>query len=445
MNREQFSGYALLLVFFAGLGGFLFGYNTGVISGALMYVSKDLSLSISQEGTIVSIILIGGLVGASAGGAMADRLGRRNTIILTAVLFVIGIWIVVLSHSLTILLTGRFITGVAVGITSVTAPLYLAEIAPPHNRGAFVCIHQFAISVGILVAYAINYLFSTQGAWRWMFGIGMAPAIFQFCGMLFLPESPSWLMANGHTEKAYGVLKRIRKRTSWVKHLPEMKHVAYSHKKSGWKDLFSKTMKKALIVGLGLSIFQIITGINTIVYYAPRILQSSSSASSATSALLATIILGVVNVIVSGVAVFLLDRQGRRRLLLIGTAGMTIGLVLMVLSLFLSFPNAETIKFISLIIYVFFFALSLGPVTWVVISEIYPLHIRGRAMSVAIFVNWLANYLVSLFFPDSVRVLSMGGTFLIFAVISFLAIWFVYRYVPETKNKSLEQIEESLR
>ncbi len=445
MAREQFSGYALLLLFFAALGGFLFGYNTGVISGALMFVAGEFSLSILQEGLTVSMILIGGLLGSAMGGAMADRLGRRNSIILTSALFVIGIWVVVMSNSFTILLTGRFITGIAIGITSITAPLYMAEIAPAHNRGAFVSVHQLAITIGILVSYSINFALSAKGSWRWMFGFGMVPAIVQGLGMLFLSESPSWLMANGHTKKALEVMQRLRKKTQWVKNVPEMKHVAYSHKENGWRSLFSKSMKKALVVGLGLSLFQILSGINTVTYYAPKILQSAGSSVSASNALLSTIIIGIVNVIVTGTAVFLLDLQGRRKLLLIGTSGMTFGLVILVSSLFLPLMHAEMIKLIALLIYVGFFAISLGPVTWVVISEIYPLHIRGRAMSVAIFANWLANYIISLLFPDLVAKLSLGGTFLIFAIICAIAIWFVYKFVPETKGKSLEEIEASLR
>ena len=445
---EQASFYAYVCIFFVALGGFLFGYNTGVISGALMYVSKEFSLSIMQQGHMVSIILIGALLGSMAGGALSDRLGRKKTILLTALIFLVGIGVAVLAKTVEVLLMGRFITGIAVGITSITIPLYLAEIAPPKNRGAFVSSYQLALTIGILFSYGINFFYSKEGEWRWMFGLGSIPALVQFVAMFFLPESPSWLMANGHTDRACKALSLIRKEKNWTYHLSEMKDVAYSHKKSHWSDVFSRPMRKAILVGLFLSIFQIISGINTVTYYAPTILQTSEKGGIATTdskALIATIVIGIVNVIATSIAVWLLDRAGRRKLLLIGAAGMTLGLLILILSLFLPMQGSQEIKLMSLIIYVVFFAISLGPVTWVLISEIYPLHIRGRAMSVAIFANWLSNYLISLFFPDMVAALSLGGIFTVFTVICLIAFWFIYRFVPETKGKSLEAIEESLR
>lgn len=438
-QREEFSGYALFLVCIVALGGFLFGYNTGVISGSLLFIAKEFSLSRMEEGFLVSIILIGGLVGAAGGGVLSDRLGRRKTILVTTLLFVIGIGIAAASKTYDFLVIGRIVTGLAIGITSIATPLYLAEIAPPHRRGACVAVNQLAITVGIVIAYSVNFILAGKGDWRWMLAFGMVPAIIQFFAMLFLPESPSWLMANKHTRQACGVMKRIRKNSFWIAHVPEMEHVA--HEKIRWKDLFFKPLLKPLIVGVGISIFQIISGINTVVYYAPKILQSSTTS----NALMGTILIGVINVLATFTALCLMDRTGRRKLLLIGTSGMVLGLVVLIFSTFLHVPEPGWFKLGAILFYVLFFALSLGPVTWVLISEIYPLRIRGRAMGIAIFANWLANYLVSLFFLDLLAALTLGGVFAVFAVVCLLAFWFIYSLVPETKGKSLEAIEESLK
>jgi len=436
--------YLFLLVFFAALGGFLFGFTTGVISGALGFIAKDFSLTVFQEGVLVSIILIGALVGSYFAGIIADYFGRRKAILLTALIFILGIWMSMSAETFWILLSGRGVTGLAVGIISVAAPLYLSEIAPSHFRGGVVAAHQLAITIGILFAYSINYLLSASGNWRLMFGWGIVPAAIQFIGMLFLPETPAWLLEHGHINQAKKVLSKLRKDIEWKKHFPAMKAVSASSKKVSWHALFKPHFRTVFLVGIVLSAFQQITGINTVMYYAPKIFQIAGFP-SVSSALFATFGIGIINVLATFFSVWFLDRIGRRKLLLIGSAGMVIALSFLVWALASHFLFVNKIALMSLMGYVAFFGIGLGPVTWVVLSEIYPSHIRARAMGIATFLNWLCNYIITLIFLDLMRLLTPSGTFALFTGISLICFWFIYRFIPETKGKSLEQIEELFR
>lgn len=444
LNRsEQSSWLAIFMTFVASLGGFLFGYNIAVISGALIFIAQEYGLSAAGEGFLVSILLIGAIAGASFAGFLADRWGRRSTILLTALIFILGAWLAAAAPNLNALLLGRFICGLAVGLTSMVTPLYLAEIAPPHTRGAFVSIHQLAITVGILAAYILNYVFSESALWRWMIGLAVIPSAFQFVAMLFLPETPSWLIEHRKTEQAVRVFSRIRKDREWERDIEEMKNLAPLDRKIKWSTLLKPEMRFVLAIGVFVSLFQQITGINTVIYYAPKIFQIAGFP-SVSSAILATVGIGVINVIATLIAVWLLDRIGRRKLLLIGVCGMVISLLVLSAAFITQSQAIDLIAIISLMAYVSFFAIGLGAVTWVLISEIYPLRMRGRAMSIAGFVNWISNYLVALTFLDLIEYLGSGGVFLIYAAFGIAAIWFFYRYVPETKGKSLETIEASM-
>lgn len=406
MNRP------LLILFIASLGGFLFGYNTGVISGALLFIAQTFSLSIFQEGMVVSILLIGALIGASVAGGFADKRGRRFTLLLNALVFIAGNILSAGAPSLFLLFAGRLLTGFAVGVVSIAAPLYLAEMAPPERRGAFVSANQLAITLGILAAYACNVWCASEANWRSMFAFGLLPALMQFFGMLLLPESPSWL----HREKTHF---------------------------SNWKGLLAPSLRLPLFVGIGLSIFQQITGINTVIYYAPKIFALVGS--TALLALIATVGIGLVNVLATILSVWLMDKVGRRALLLTGIAGMTMGMATLAFAFFTHSSALNFLALLSLIGYVAFFAIGLGPVTWVILSEIYPLSLRGRAMGIATFANWLFNYIVSLTFLDLLTQLTPAGTFLLYALISLLSLYFVYRFIPETRGKTLAEIEASWR
>ena len=443
-TKQNLSRYMIFVITIASLGGLLFGYHTAIISGALIFLSPIFRLSVAEQGVLVSIILLGALAGALMGGYLADRLGRKWTIMLTAVLFILGSWITAESYSYSLLLLGRVISGIAVGIISVTAPLYLAEISPPAHRGGIVSAYQLAITVGILGAYLINYIYAKKAEWQQMFIIGSLPAVFQLLALFFTPETPPWLFKNGKSRLAITVLERLRLDREWEGHVNEMKHSARSKDKRVWKFLFSHKLRAILWIGLLISAFQQITGINTVIYYAPRIFQGAGY-TSAISATLATLSIGIVNVLATLVSVWLLDRAGRRKLLLIGIAGMVISLSALAITSFLRSSLIDEVAVVGLMSYVVFFAIGLGPVTWVLLSEIFPLKVRGTAMTLATFVNWLCNYVVSLTFPSLLVSIGIGGSFCIYGAISVVAFWFVFKYVPETKGKSLEKIEKILQ
>lgn len=444
VHKQHLSKYMIFVVTIACLGGLLFGYHTAIISGALIFLSPIFHLSIAEQGVLVSIILLAALVGALMGGYLADRLGRKWTIMLTAVLFILGSWITAEAHSYFMLLFGRLVSGIAVGVISVAAPLYLAEIAPPKSRGAIVSAYQLFITLGILGAYVINYIYAKKADWQEMFIIGSLPAAIQLLALFFIPESPGWLFKNGKSRLAIIALERLRLDQDWKNHIDEMKHSASSRNTRVWRLLFFSKLRTILFIGLFISAFQQITGINTVIYYAPRIFQGAGY-TSAISATFATLSIGVINVLATLVSVWLLDRIGRRRLLLIGIAGMVVSLCSLAITSFLRSSLIDEMAVISLITYVAFFAIGLGPITWVLLSEIYPLKVRGKAMTLATFVNWLCNYFVSLTFPNLLVSIGIGGSFLLYGIISMIAFWFVLRYVPETKGKSLEEIEQILQ
>jgi MFS transporter, SP family, galactose:H+ symporter len=402
------------VVLFGTLGGFLFGYNTSIIAGALPFLKQSFNLSAFREGFIVSIALIGALLGSLIAGNLADRFGRKMATLMTAVVFIVGIWVTAQARSIDELLIGRFITGAGVGLSSVLAPLYLSEMSPTEFRGAIVSGNQFAIAIGILVAYAINYAFAAQGAWRYMFGLGMIPAIIQFFGFLALPETEQWKLSRGKKEK-----------------------------KKSWKSFLEPKPRYLLAVGVILSAFQQITGVNAVIYFAPQIFLFAGF-SKVTVSILATMGLGVINVLATLLSVWLMDRAGRRKLLLIGLVGMVVSLVILATAFITSMKAIDQIAIISLLGYIAFFAIGLGPVTWVILAEIYPLEIRGRAMAIACFVNWMCNTLVSLTFLDLVISLGTGGTFFLYAAFGVVGWWFVFRYIPETKGKSFEQIQKTI-
>jgi len=394
------------------LGGLLFGYNTAVISSALIFLKLDFSLTTLQQELLVSIILIGALLGASVAGMLSDRLGRKPVIILCDVFFIVGGLTLLLANDLFALLIGRLIAGIGVGLASVTVPLYLAELSPSNNRGALVTLNQLAITLGILLAYLVGLLESGEQNWRIMFGLSIIPAVIQLLGMFLLPETPNYL--------------------SMTKE-PKSKNSA----------LFKKTMAGALIVGLGLAILQQITGINTIIYYANQIFELAGF-KVGTSAIWASIGVGSVNVIATLFSVWLVDRLGRRPLLLVGIAGMTLSLIVLAATFWFDLPSESLLSVISLMLYVATFAIGIGPVAWLIISEIYPHQIRGRAMSLAIFANWVSNYIVSLTFLTLIEKITSAGAFFLYAAICGFALHFVYRFVPETKGKTLKQIEKDL-
>jgi len=446
-NKTKADGkhFVYLATAISALGGMLFGYDIGVISGAILFIKKAFSLSAGMEEIVVSSVLLGSLAGAVAGGILADRLGRRKLLIITAIVFGLGAVGAALAPNTVWLITARVIAGIAIGVASFVAPLYISEIAPVAIRGKLVSINQVALTGGIVISYLIDYVFAGSQAWRWMFAMAVIPAAAFGIGLMFIPNSPRWLAACGHMDQARAVLKRIRSPENVEGELSEIQQ-SVKQQKGNWSELFSPLLRMAMIVGVGLAIAQQITGINTVIYYAPTIFKFAGL-SSASVAILASVGVGVVNVILTVVAMQLIDRVGRRPLLLVSLVGMAFSLF--VLGLAFSLPQLSGslgwIAVVSLMIYVGSFAVGLGPVFWLMLSEIYPLRIRGRAMSVGTVANWSTNFIVAVSFLTLTQFLGKPGTFWLFAIVSIGAWFFAFFLVPETKGKTLEQIEEHWR
>jgi SP family galactose:H+ symporter-like MFS transporter len=438
------SGFVILAAIFAAVGGLLFGYDTAAISGAVIFIKQQFSLSTFPEELVVSMVLVGAATAALGGGRLSDHLGRRVTLILTSVIFVAGALVCAFAGSFNVLLVGRVIVGIGIGLASTTVPVYISEVAPPKARGWQVSLFQLAITIGILVAYVVDYAFAGSGGWRWMLGLAAVPGLLLGLGMLYLPESPRWLARHGHNEKALKILSRIRGNSDVSVELKEIQDsLSASGQQGHWTDLFRPAVRPALTVGIGLAVFQQITGINTVIYYAPTILQRAGI-SSASGAILATAGIGVVNVLMTLVSMWLVDRMGRRPLLLIGTAGIAITLGLLGFAFLRPGGALAEVAVVTLMAYVASFAISLGPIFWLLISEIYPLKIRGFAEGTAAAANWTANLVVSLTFLTLVEGLGPTRTFWLYALFAIGAWIFSYYLVPETKGRTLEEIERSL-
>jgi sugar porter (SP) family MFS transporter len=355
----------------------------------------------------------------------------------------VGVLLVAFSPTFPVLLIARIIIGLAVGSASTVVPLYIGEVVPPRVRGGLVSLNQLAITAGILVSYLIDYGLSGSGNWRLMFGLAVIPAAALFIGMLFQKESPHWLIRQGREDEARHVLRRVRDESDIDDEIREVHEV--SQRQGSYRDLISPKVRPLLIVGVLLAVFQQITGINTVIYYAPTLLQGAGLGNNA--ALLANVVNGAVNVSMTIVAIWLLDKVGRRPLLLSGTAGMAVGMVIVGCS-FLGGSQLHgglaIVAIIGLLVYTGSFAIGLGPVFWLLIAEIYPLRIRGAAMSVAAMANWGANFVVTVSFLTLLSAISGVGVFFLFGFLTLVALAYFWRKVPETKGRSLQEIERDL-
>ncbi len=432
---------------FAALGGLLFGYDTGVISGALIFIQKTFSLSTFHQELVVSVVLVGACVGALSGGRLADRFGRRIMLIFTAIIFIAGAMVCAIAVDVTMLIAGRAVVGLGIGLASSTVPLYISEVSPAGARGWQVSLFQFAITVGILAAYLVDYAFSGSENWRWMLGLAVVPGAALGLGMLVLPESPRWNAQRGNMQKARSVLVKVRGTEDVDAEMREIEATLdKAHEHGKLSDLWLPEVRPAMVIGIGLAIFQQVTGINTVIYYAPKIIQSAGI-SSASGAILATAGIGLVNVVMTVVSMWLIDRVGRRPLLLTGIAGMIVSLA--VLGYAFHSPthggSFATIAVVTLMAYVAAFAISLGPIFWLLIAEIYPLKIRGSAEGIAAGTNWAANFVVSLTFLTLLQVIGPSRTFWLYGLLALAAWGFSYALVPETKGRTLEEIEAAWR
>jgi MFS transporter, SP family, galactose:H+ symporter len=435
--------FAYIAAGFAAIGGLLFGYDTGVVSGAELFLGNQFALTTFELEVIVSGALVGAATGAFVGGRLADLLGRRHLLIATAAIFALGAIGCAEAWSAGILIASRVVVGLGIGLSSGTVPVYISEVSTAETRGWTVTLFQLAITVGILLAYVVDYAFASIQGWRWMFGLAVVPAIAFACGMFYLPESPRWLAGQGKYDAARAVLVRIRGTLDVDTEMRGIEQtLAQTHQSGRFSDLAARSLRPALIVGLGLAVLQQVTGINTVIYYAPIIMRSAGI-SSVSGAILATAGIGAINVLMTLVSMRLIDRVGRRPLLLVGTAGMAVTLGILGIAFYgPERSQASTwLAVISVMAYVAFFAISLGPVFWLLISEIYPLRIRNSAEGLAATFNWGSNLLVSLTFLTLLQSLGASLTFWLYGLMAIVALVFSYRLVPETKGRTLEEIE----
>jgi sugar porter (SP) family MFS transporter len=443
MNKK----YLYWIVFVAINGGLLFGLNMAGISGAVDMIKSKFSLSDSGLGTVAAFLTIGCLIGALITGSLTEKYGRKRIMIITALLYIISALGCALANSSVLLITFRLLSGLVVGMTSVVGPMYISEVSPAYNRGRLVSLNQFAITFGILLAYILDYLLFGLGdnSWRYMLAV---PSVFGVIYLVFLltslPESPRWLLSKNREDEAIYVMRKIGGQKLIDDELPEMEKIILverSESKISFKEIFKNKTGKIVLIGTLLAAFQQITGINAVIMFAPNIFQAAGSATD--NSLFQSIVVGLVNFLMTIVALWLVDKKGRKALLVWGALGMSISLTYLFFEFSKPVQNGIAVL-VALLVYIAFFAASFAPIMWVVISEIYPNRIRGVAMSFSTAISWLCTFVTVYFAPVIQGSLGLHYLFGMFGVLSILAFLFVLIWIPETKGKPLEQIEKEL-
>lgn len=445
--------YLFKLTVISTLGGLLFGYDTGVISGALIYMKQDLHLSALGEASVVSSLLFGAMFGALLGGKLADRLGRKGGLLVCAVLFLFGALGSALAPQVALMVAARIVLGLAVGAASVTVPVYLAEVAPAHRRGRMVTINELMIVIGQLLAFVVNVIidktFHGADVWRWMLAVAATPAVLLFVGMLLLPDSPRWYAVKGRLEDTRRVLSLSRGPDAAAEEYDAIVEQAQrdmaEDKGAALRDLRAQPwMRKILYIGIGLAVVQQLTGINTAMYYAPTILQSTGLGASAS--LVATVSVGVISVVGVALGIFLLGFVDRRRLLSIGFTGVAVSQLALASSFLLPTSTVRSyIVLAGIVSFVAFMQACIGTCVWLILSEIFPMTIRGFAMGLSVFVLWTTNTIVSFVFPILVAAAGPSLTFGMFFLLNIASLIFVIRYAPETRGRTLEGLEQEFR
>ncbi len=438
--------FVTLIALLAALGGFLFGFDTGIVSGALPYIGKSLHLGAFGQSWVVGSLLLGAIGGAILSGKLADLLSRKWTKFASGCLFTVAGICSAFAPSVELLTAARFVLGLAVGTASFVAPMYIAEHSPPRLRGGMTAFNQFMITLGILIAYIADFALSGfPDNWRWMFGFEAVPGVALAVAMVLVPHTPRWLVQRGRLDEAREVLRRTRPRVDPDEEVSEIEEVAHSQKAFRLRLLLGKRLRMLLVIGAGMATFQQILGINTVIYFGTTILHFTGLPLGTSVA--ETVFIGIINWFFAGVAVLLLDKVGRKPLLVASAAGCTIALI------FLGFYFDQSSAFqhanadmalAALLWYLAFFEIGLGPVFWVMIAEIYPLRSRAKAMAVATMFNWGFNFLVSYFFLQMTVDMGKPGTFWLYAGFGVGAVVFFSLLVPETRDRSLEQIERQV-
>jgi len=431
--------YVLAVTLVAAIGGLIFGFDTAIVAGATRYMKEQFSLDSLQEGWTVAVVLIGCMIGAGLAGPVSDRIGRRRFMLISAVLFLVSAVGCALPRTITEFVVFRFVGGLGIGSAAVLSPLYIAEIAPARARGALVSVNQLAIVTGILLAYFVNWIFAGTGPanWRWMFAMGAVPSVLFFLLLLGVPESPRWLVKNGREDEARRVLTRADNAEAAAAGLHDIKDTL-ALEEGSFRELFRPAFRRPLLIAIVLAIFQQITGINAILYYAPRIFEGAGF--ERMSAIGQSTIVGLVNMVFTVVAIVLADKVGRRPLLLVATAGMGGSLVLLGAAFKFQFLPPSALLFVILL-YIAFFASAMGPLVWVVMAEIFPIKVRGAAMGLATLILWAADFAVTLTFPIISDRFHPATAFWLYAAMCALDLVFMALYLPETKGKTLEDIE----
>jgi sugar porter (SP) family MFS transporter len=428
--------------FIAGLGGILYGFDMGVIAAALIFVRTSFGLSTQMEEVLVSVVLVGSMIGALVGGTVADRIGRRATLVWGAILFILGSILAPLSPNVAVLIVARALLGVAIGFTSVTAPVYVSELAPPQSRGMLIGLYQFALTSGIALADLVGYWLAGQQGWRLMFGFGLIPAVFFLFMVLTVPESPRWLFAQNRVAEAESVLKSYTDEAGAKLLLEDIRVSLMTKMDRRWSTLWSPAVRGSLFIAVGFTVLQQVTGINTIIYYGPQIF-SLAGISSNKNAIFATLLVAITNVLATVIALLLVDRLGRKPLLYAGIGGMTVSLFVLSLCFHNQAALGSSLGVIAtacLMVYITCFAFSMGPIAWILVSEVFPLRVRGRGVAAATLGSGTSNFLVSLTFLSLIKAAGNALTFAIYGVFCILTLFFVRFVIPETKGRELESI-----
>ena len=435
-------GFIIRISCIAGLGGVLYGYDMGIIAAAILFVKRSFPISTQVEQLIVSVVLVGAITGALIGGAVADRIGRRATLVWASLVFIAGSLLAPLAPNATALILARVIIGAGIGFTSVTAPVYVSELAPPQSRGMLIGLYQLALTIGIALADLIGYWLAPHEAWRWMFGLAVVPTVLFLALIITVPESPRWLYAHGRASEAQAVLNSYTNAEGAKTLLNDIVEGLRTPIEQRWSALWSPAVRGSLFIACGFTVLQQVTGINTIIYYGPQIFELAGFSSHA-NAILATFVIALMNVAATIVGILLVDRVGRKPLLYIGVTGMTLSLFALAWGFHHKASLGSTLGIIavsSLLTYIACFAFSMGAIAWILVSEIFPLRVRGRGVAAATLGSGASNFLVSQTFLSVIHAVGDAATFAIFGVLSIVTLIFIRFAVPETAGRDLESI-----
>jgi sugar porter (SP) family MFS transporter len=431
--------YSYRIASVAALSGLLFGFDTAIINGAIVFLRRQFGWTEIETEFAAGSLLAGCAMGASVAGALSDRFGRKKVLLLSALIFAVSSIATALPTGLGEFIAARVVAGLAIGIASMLAPLYIAEVAPAAIRGRLVGMNQLAIVLGILVSYLVGWALAGLGdeSWRWMFAVATVPSLLFFGALFFVPESPRWLVKESRRDEAARVLARLGEPPSQLREIERV----IAEESGSLRQLLEKGLRRPLLIGVTLAVLQQVTGINTVLYYGSIIFTEQAAAESTSAALWANVLVGAMNLVFTVIALFTIDRLGRKTLLISAAAGMGVSLT----ALGFAF-NAQSVAHSAvlgfILCYVAFFSFGMGPGVWVVMSELFPTRIRGRAMSIATVALWLACLLITLTFLSLVKAFTAAGAFWIYAIMCACTVWFVWKFTPETKGKRLEDIEQ---